>query len=179
MEEYLDKIKKGAVFIYPTDTIYGIGCDATNEEAVKKIRDLKDRPDRPFSVIAPNKEWILEHCKPEEKVVGEERIQKLPGPYTLVMHLKTETLIAPSCNNSLKTLGVRIPRHWFSRMVKELDLPLVTTSANKINQDFMASLEDLDPDIKAKVDFIVYEDEIKGRPSKIVCLDKQLEIKER
>ena len=58
-DDIKDMIEDGAVFIHPTDTIYGIGCDATNKEAVKKARDIK-KSKQPFSVIAPSKDWIYE-----------------------------------------------------------------------------------------------------------------------
>ena len=54
---YFSKIKEGALFIHPTDTIYGIGCDATNHETVYKARETKQRYTRPFSVIAPSKDF--------------------------------------------------------------------------------------------------------------------------
>ena len=62
--DFIEDIKNGAVFIYPTDTIYGLGCDATNLASVKLIRELKYRDkDKPMSVIAPSVEWIREHCE--------------------------------------------------------------------------------------------------------------------
>lgn len=161
-------IEDGVLFIHPTDTIYGIGCDATLKEAVKKVRDLKNRNESPFSVIAPGKEWILKNCEISEE--GKEWLEKLPGPYTLILKLKNKDCIAPNVNFDLDTLGVRIPDHWFSEEVKKIGRPIVTTSANKAGQDFMTSLENLNAEIKNNVDFIVYEEEKHGRPSTIIDL---------
>jgi len=83
--------------------------------------------------------------------------------------------VAPDLN----TLGVRIPDHWFSNFVKEIDLPIVTTSVNKSKSDFMTSLDDLDEEIKSKVDFIVNEGVIEGKPSKIIDLTDEVEVIER
>tara|TARA_Y100000034_G_C6812031_1_gene364973 strand:- start:354 stop:851 length:498 start_codon:yes stop_codon:yes gene_type:complete len=152
-EELLTKIKEGNIFIYPTDTIYGIGCDARNFEAVKRIRELKNRDEKPFSVIAPSKEWIIDNCE-------EKNLDKLPGPYTLILKLKNKECVASNVSG-LDTLGVRIPDHWF-----KVDIPIVTTSVNKSDKNNMTSLEDLDKDIK--VDFIIYEGEKKGKSSKII-----------
>ena len=75
-------------------------------------------------------------------------------------------------------MGVRIPDHWFSQVVEALGFPIITTSANKTGQPFMTSLENLDSEMKMKVDFIIYEGEKKARPSKIIDLVKG-NIKER
>jgi L-threonylcarbamoyladenylate synthase len=172
------QIKGGSVFIHPTDTIYGIGCDATNNDAVQKIRKIKDRNERPFSVIAPSKEWIKENCEvPKE---GEEWLEKLPGPYTLILKLKNKSAIAKQVNMGMDSVGVRIPNHWISQVAQEMDLPLVTTSANKTGGNFMTSVDDLHHDIKANVDFVVYEGEKKGKPSTIVHLEgEEVKVKER
>lgn len=169
MNKYIYMTRKSNVtFIYPTDTIYGIGCNAENREAVKKIRELKGRYTRPFSVIAPSKEWILENC-----VVGDvekDYLKKLPGPYTLILNLKNKKCIAPEVNNDSDTLGVRIPHHWISDFATKLGKPIITTSANKTGDNFMTSMDNLDPQIKGRVDFIVYEGEKSGRPSKVINL---------
>ncbi|MBL7055784.1 threonylcarbamoyl-AMP synthase [Candidatus Woesearchaeota archaeon] len=158
-------LEENTVFIYPTDTIYGIGCNAENEEAVSRIRKIKERKDNPFSVIAPSKEWILENCE----ISDEKALDKLPGPYTLIVKKKRKS-VAESVTINKKTLGVRIPDNWFSKFVSEIKVPIISTSANKSMKDFMTSLEDLDEDIKNEVDFIIYEGEKKARPSKIIDL---------
>jgi len=171
-------ILNGAVFIHPTDTIYGIGCNAEKEEAVKKIRKIKQRQDNPFSVIAPGKDWIKENCEFDEKV--KEWLEKLPGPYTLILKLKNKECIAKSVNLGMDTLGVRIPEHWFSAVVEEFGKPVVTTSANVTGGNFMTSIDDIDPAIKPKLDFAVYEGEKKARPSELVDLSKgKIERKKR
>ena len=169
-EELLDKIKDGSVFIHPTDTIYGLGCNAANGDAVKKIRNMKGRPATPFSVIAPSKAWILENCEAENKDLLQLWLKKLPGPYTLILRMKDKGIVSSETNKGLGTLGVRIPDHWFSEIVREAKVPVITTSANKVGKNFMTSLDDLDPDIKMHIDFIVYEGEKEGRPSKLINL---------
>jgi L-threonylcarbamoyladenylate synthase len=168
---------KNSVFIYPTDTIYGIGCDATNSKLVQKIRKMKHNLEMPFSVIIPNKNMIFQFCETDEKT--KEWMKKLPGPYTLIFNVKKK-FIAGNVNPQGNTIGIRIPNHWFYDCIKKMKVPIVTTSANISGQDFMTSLEDLDEDIKRQVDFVVYDGQIKGRPSNIVHLEKEVvEIKDR
>ncbi|MFH0868081.1 MAG: L-threonylcarbamoyladenylate synthase [Candidatus Woesearchaeota archaeon] len=169
-------IENSPVFIYPTDTIYGLGCSATNKEAVEKIRDIKQRKNNPFSVIAPSKEWIDENCVINDN--AKDWIKRLPGPYTLVLKTKKQC-VAENIAPDLDTLGIRIPDHWFSNFVNEIDIPITSTSVNKSSEDFMTSLEDLDADIKSRVDFIVYEGPKQGKPSKIIDLTDEEKVIER
>ena len=173
--EILARIKQGEVFIHPTDTIYGLGCNAGDEKAVQKIRKLKERPDSPFSVWVPSISWIQENCLVNKK--AGEWLKKLPGPYTLVLKLKNRKAVAKNISGT-NTLGVRLPDHWFSEIVHQMGIPLVTTSANKAGQPFMTSLENLDAEIQKGVSFIIYEGEKKGRPSQIVNL-VEVTVKER
>ena len=172
----IDSIVRGAVFIHPTDTIYGIGCNAQSSNSVKKIRKLKSRATNPFSVIAPSFEWIRDNCIITE--AAEEWLDKLPGPYTLIFKLKNNC-VAQEVNQGLKTLGIRIPNHWIRNIVAETDGPVVSTSVNKSREDYMTSLEDLDHSIKSGIDFAIYEGKKDGKPSKIVDLTGTVRIIER
>ncbi|MBU0536187.1 MAG: threonylcarbamoyl-AMP synthase [Nanoarchaeota archaeon] len=165
---FFEAIVKGVIFIYPTDTIYGIGCDATNSDAVKKIRDLKKRPKNPFSVIAPSREWIEENCIVEGN--AKDWLDKLPGPYTLILRLKNKGSVAPEVIPDTDCIGVRIPNHWFSAVVRMLDTPIVTTSVNEAGKRFMTSIEDMDPDMQPFIDFMIDEGEKQGRPSDVIHL---------
>ncbi len=165
----LKHIKHGEIFIYPTDTIYGIGCDATNKVAVKLIRQLKNRDTKPFSIIAPSKQWIIQNC-----VVTQEAkhwLKKLPGPYTLILKLKNKRCIASNVSQG-QTIGVRIPKHWIAALVRNLKKPIVTTSANLSGEPFMKSLDDLNIKIKEGVSFIMYEGAKQARPSTIFDLSQ-------
>lgn len=177
-EKYKKKIRSGSVFIYPTDTIYGIGCNALDDASVNRIREIKKRPTLPFSIIAPGKKWIIENCMLNKD--AEKWLDKLPGPYTFVVNLKNEKAISGSVKPSLETIGVRIPDNWFSAFISETGLPVVTTSVNIHGEPYMTSLEDLDAGIKSKVDFIIYDGVKTGKPSTLVIFNKNnTEIKER
>jgi len=166
-DEFMKRILDGQIFIYGTDTIYGIGCDATNSEAVAKIREIKSRHEGPFSVIAPSKGWIEANCGSSEE------LDKLPGPYTIIMKLRNKDCVADEVHPGRKTIGVRIPNHWFSAAIEEIGVPIITTSVNKKDEPFMTSIEDLDSEIEKHIDFMINEGTISGRPSTLIDLTQK------
>ena len=153
-EKYLSLIKKGRAFIYPTDTIYGIGCDAINTRAVRHIHALKKREKKPFSVIVPSKQWILQNCVVDARV--DRWLRKLPGKYTLILRLKNKKAVSRAVHLGDYTVGVRIPKHWLAKIVSSYGKPIVTTSVNITGQHFMTSLHDLHKNIRKNVAFILY-----------------------
>ncbi len=157
-KEFIKKIKTGAVFIYPTDTIYGLGCNALNKKSIDKIRTIKKRKNQPFSILVPSKQWILKNCRIRKE--HKKFLNKLPGPYTLILRSK----------KTVDTIGIRIPKHWFSNFVKELGTPIITTSVNVTGKPFMTSLEDADKTILKNVDFTVYEGKKTAKPSTLIDL---------
>lgn len=176
--EFTKHIKEGAVFIHPTDTIYGLGCDATNEEAVKNLRHIKHRDEKPFSIIAPSFEWIYDNCV--VSAAAREMLEKFPGPYTMIFQLKNKKAIAGSTNCGLPTIGIRIPNHWISQVVKELGFPVVTTSANISGKEYMTSLDDLDPKLHEEINFVLWDGEKAGRASTIINLAQEtVQVMER
>ena len=97
----------------------------------------------------------------------------------MILELKNGKCIAKEVNVGLKTLGVRIPRHWIAKLITEAEVPVVTTSVNKSGQDYMTSLDDVDESIKNSIDFVLYEGEKEGRPSKIIDLTEKAKVIER
>jgi len=176
--EIQSRIVRGQIFIHPTDTIYGLSCSAKLSNAVKKIREIKERPDTPFSVWVPSVNWIRENCVITKE--AEKYLKELPGPVTLILKLKNKKAIAPEVAPGKDSVGVRIPDHWFNRIVEELGVPIITTSVNKTGKMFMTSFDNLDDKIRVKVDFAVDEGEKSGRPSKIIHLEgEEVKVRER
>jgi len=172
--KYLDIIKKD-VFIHPTEWGYALSCDATNIELIQKIRNTKKTPLQPFSIIPPSKEWVLENCnlnEAQQKYLGtlgkRVSIDDKEHIVTLVLELKNLTAIAPNVAPGLKTIGIKIPSHWFSEIVKEIKVPLISTSANTLGDNFVSSIEDLGPSIKSIVKLAINDGPKKGIPTIVI-----------
>ncbi len=170
-ESYLKRIEEGAIFVHPTDTIFGLGCKATDDATIKKLREIKNAPKVPFSIIAPSKEWILKNCEINEK--AKEWLNKLPGPYTLILKLKNKKAVSQHVNPDGNTIGVRIPNHWISEYVKELGFPIISTSANLIGEEYTHDIDEFNPKITNNVDFIIYDGNNIGKPSDIIDLTQE------
>lgn len=174
--KYLKKMND-CLFIYPTDSIYGLGCDATNPDLVDKLRKLKKNNLQQLSIIAPSKEWIEQNCiiNPLQKKYFDSLGKKLlidgkEHCFTLILKLKNKNAVAHNVIQGEDSIGVRIPKHWFSDIVADFNKPIITTSANATGDNFMTSLEDLNDSIKRAVEFIIYEGEKKSVPSTIINL---------
>jgi L-threonylcarbamoyladenylate synthase len=160
--DFVEDIKHGAVFIYPTDTIYGLGCDATNLESVKKIRDIKGKDVKPMSVIAPSVKWIKENC-----IVEDELIKKyLPGPFTLLLKKKNPEFMKEISNNDC--LGVRIPDCEFTSLVEKAGVPFITTSVNFTGESYAIKLSDISKEIIDLAEIVIGVGELDGRPSTLI-----------
>ncbi|HIH19019.1 TPA: threonylcarbamoyl-AMP synthase [Candidatus Micrarchaeota archaeon] len=139
------------IVIYPTDTLYGLGCNALSEKAVAKVYGAKKREKaKPLSIIVADYKMLLDYC---EVSSAQERIlhSLLPGPYTFILKLRKKL---PASNQL--SIGVRVPEHMFMRLVAaELSLPIVSTSANLSGEKEAAQASEVDPLVAREADLFV------------------------
>ena len=172
-------LREGGVILYPTDTVWGIGCDATNAEAVERIYRLKR---------SENKKSMLVLCATPDMVVR--YVHKAPGIAFEVQELATKplTLILPGASGVAAnlipeegTLGVRIPDHAFCQaMLRKLGRPIVSTSANISGEDTPRNLAEISREIIDGVDYVVnpkFEGKPTGKASSILLFNEAGEFR--
>ena len=124
-------LKNGGIVIFPTETVYGLGGDATNIKAVKKIFKLKKRPiNNPLICHFKNKEDVEKNCK--IKTLDKKLIDLFwPGPLTLILEKKKTSLIDPLVSNNMNFIGCRIPNHKIAKnLLNLINFPIAAPSAN-------------------------------------------------
>ena len=126
----VETLRNGGIIIYPTDTIYGIGCDIFNAKAVERVSRLKNvKPDQ-LSFICYDLSHISEFVRQLETPLFKIMKKALPGPFTFI--LPSSSNVPKILNTKKKTVGIRIPDHNIPRLiVKELGNPIVTTSLHE------------------------------------------------
>ena len=136
-DQYIDlahnALENGEVIVYPTDTLYGFGVDATNTDAIHRLNRLKGRI-QPLSIVLESVEHI--HDFAEFKGEIEIEINNLfPGAYTVLLPAESNEL-SPFVQNGSPNIGIRIPDHFFPvKLVKMLEKPIITTSINRHGND--------------------------------------------
>lgn len=169
-ETILKQIKNGDIFIYPTDTVYGMGCDATNKTAVNKIKKIKSRDKiKPLSVIAPSITWIKQHCiTPKNLTLS----KYLPGPYTLILKKKREDYLKHV--SDIDTLGVRIPNNEFIKIIQKTKKPFITTSVNLAGEKAITKISETKKQIKKHIHHIIDAGPLTGKPSTLIINGKEI-----
>ena len=168
----LKVVQDGGIILYPTDTIWGIGCDATNTEAVQKIYKLKQRDEKKSMIILLDTENKLESYISDVNPLAYELIEYAERPLTLVMPGAKN--ISPALISDDSSVGVRIVKHPFcEQLIQRLRKPLVSTSANISGKPSPQYFSQIDAEIISGVDYVVdidqYDMEIKT-PSTIIRL---------
>jgi len=168
--QIVEQLRRGAVICYPTDTVYGIGCDIFNQKAVKRIYQIKQRPKhKPFSFMCSSFKDVSTYCHLTNNAY---RIMKkhLPGPYTFI--LPTMKIVPKIMTTKHKTVGIRVPDNPICRMLTEaLGNPILTTSAT-IDEasENLADPYDIAELLKNSVDEVIDGGLIYPNPSSIISL---------
>ena len=134
-------INSGGIIIYPTDTLYGFGVDATNSNAIKSLNNIKKRK-QAYSIIVDSKTMLSRYAN-LSNINSFEIAQYLLGPYTMIFNKKRSDLSELICLK-LKTIGIRMPNHSFPlNIVRMINKPIVTTSVNIHNQIALNNLNEI------------------------------------
>jgi L-threonylcarbamoyladenylate synthase len=148
-----EALKKGELIVYPTDTLYGVGADATSEKAVEKVKQAKGRDaSKPISIICSDLLMIEKHCEVDEKTKAI-LSSILPGPFTVILKKKKglASSLAPG-----ETIGVRVPRYFFLlALIRECGFPITGTSANESGGKDPCSLTDVPESIKQAASVLI------------------------
>jgi len=166
----LDVLKKGGLILYPTDTIWGIGCDATNAKAVERIYQLKKRPDeKAMIVLVADEKKVLHHVASPDLHVFD-HLKQISKPTTVIY--ENAIGFADNLVNKDGTIAIRICNEIFCRqLIKRFRKPLVSTSANISGQPFPRNFSEISDEIKNGVDYIVQyrqEEKTTADPSALI-----------
>lgn len=175
----LDDIKKacevmqaGGLILYPTDTIWGIGCDATNEEAVRRVYELKRRADNKAMLVLIDSTAKLEAYVQDVPEIAWDLIEVADKPLTIIYSQGKN--LAPNLLGEDGSVGIRITKERFSHdLCERFRRPLVSTSANVSGEPSPANFSEISEVIKNGVDYIVnyrQDDTSKASPSNIIML---------
>ncbi len=173
----LEALKKGGLILYPTDTVWGIGCDATNSKAVQKIYKLKQREDSKALICLVNNFSMLEKHVDNVPKLAYNILELATHPTTVIYDNPAgvaENLIAE--NN---TLAIRVVNHDFcKKLIKYLGKPLVSTSANISGFPTPKSFKEISDDILKGVDYVVNlpQETNTSKPSSIIKLSNAGEV---
>ena len=167
-----DIINKDGVIIFPTDTVYGIGCNCYNENAINKIFELKGRDySKPINVLIDSVDKIDQLASSISDIERKLIDKYMPGDLTII--LKKNTNVPDLLTANLDSVGVRIPNNRIAlEILKKVDIPLGTTSANISGEAALCDFNDVVSEFNGKVDAIINggESEI-GVASTIVRVD--------
>lgn len=164
-------LRNGGVIIYPTDTIYGIGCDITKPKAVERVARIKNiRPDKPdCSFIFYDLSQISDYCKPIPNSIFKLIKKNLPGPFTFVLNANSN--VPKLFKNSRKSIGIRVPDNNIIReIVKELGNPIMSTSVHDDDEimEYITDPELIHEKYSDQVDLVIDGGFGDNRPSTVL-----------
>ncbi|MBO4730122.1 MAG: threonylcarbamoyl-AMP synthase [Bacteroidaceae bacterium] len=179
MAEAVKVLKAGGVILYPTDTIWGLGCDATNSVAVERIYKIKQRQDSKALIVLANTEAMIANHVSEVPEVAWDIIELATSPTTIVFDQGRN--LAPNLLAEDGSVGIRLSREEFSsQLCFHLRKPIVSTSANISGTPAPRIFSEIDEEILRSVDYVVryrQDDTVAAAPSSIIRLGRGGEVK--
>jgi L-threonylcarbamoyladenylate synthase len=170
----LDVLFNGGVILYPTDTVWGLGCDATNEKAVKRIFEIKKRMDAKAMLVLIDNPGKLQSYVDEVPDIAWDLIEMSEKPLTIIY--PNAKNLAPNLVAEDKSIGIRVTKEAFSRnLCMRFKKPVVSTSANICGASAPANFSQISEEIKSAVDYVVnfrQEELSQPKPSSIIKLGK-------
>ena len=176
----IEVMRKGGVILYPTDTVWGIGCDATNAEAVKRVYEIKQRDDSKALICLGDSDARLQRYVRNVPDVAWQLIDCIDKPTTLI--LDGAVNLAPNLIADDGSIGIRITQESFSKeLCFRFQKAIVSTSANISGEPAAQNYRDIDPRILEKVDYVCWtrrQEHKPHQPSSIIKLteDGQVQI---
>lgn len=179
IKKAVEVLKNGGIILYPTDTIWGIGCDATNAAAVAKIYKIKQRSESKSMLILLGNAYDIEKYVSEVPDIAYDLINVSDKPLTIIYDQAIN--VADNLINSDGSIGIRVTNEIFSKeLCKRFRQPIVSTSANISGQQPPQTFQEIDNAIINSVDYVVkfrQDDYTKVAPSSIIKLSNNGELK--
>ena len=179
IEKAVEILRRGGVILYPTDTVWGIGCDATNDAAVERVYALKRSVDKhAMTVLVDSVDSVGRYVRRVPEVAWQ-LLEVAEEPLTLI--LPGGAGVSPALIPESGTIGIRVPKHEFCHaLLRRLGRPLVSTSANISGAATPLTFGEIGTEIVSGVDFVVsrsFEVRPTRRPSSIISVGPGGEIK--
>lgn len=170
----LSTLEKGGIILYPTDTVWGIGCDATNPRAVSRIFTIKKRKESKSLITLVDGTTMLERYVSDIPSIAYDLIEVSDSPLTIIYPAGKN--LAPGVYDEDGSVGIRICSEVFcTELIKRFRKPLISTSANKSGQPSPADFSEIDKELSGEIDYIVkyrQDDRRKYSPSPVIKINK-------
>tara|TARA_B100001250_G_scaffold14081_1_gene12359 strand:+ start:5314 stop:5892 length:579 start_codon:yes stop_codon:yes gene_type:complete len=178
VKQAIEILNDGGVILYPTDTIWGIGCDANNPSAIAKVYEIKNRENKkPLIILIDDKNLLLNYVKSVPEI-AEKMIDMNQVPTTIIYD---DPINLPKILTYKNTIGIRVIKsHPINMLLNKFKKPLTSTSANQANYKSPVSFKTIDEHIKNEVDYIFPENFIEtdsiNKSSRIIKINKNSSI---
>ncbi len=178
IKKALQVLRDGGVILYPTDTIWGIGCDATNDEAVNRIYEIKKRSDKKSMLVLLDSVAKLERYVKNVPDLAYDLIEMSEKPLTIIYDQSKG--LSPNVSKVDQSIGIRITSEAFSKkLIERFGRPIISTSANVSGELSPSCFSEVSDVIKEAVDYVVEYRQIdeKACPSSIIMLGNDSSVK--